>query len=73
MTIEVERIFSLIAKFINLKRCYLQIRQFFLNDFCKKNWSNDLRIDYKPPSNLVKMIEKKLYFEEELKSFEVFF
>jgi len=41
--------------------------------FVNKNWSNDLRIDYKPSSNFMKMIEKKLYFEEELKTFEDFF
>jgi hypothetical protein len=32
--------------------------------FVKKNWSNDPRIDCKPPSNLVEMIEKDLDFEK---------
>ncbi len=41
--------------------------------FVSKNWSNDFIIDYKPSSNLVKMIENKLHFEEELKKFEGFF
>jgi hypothetical protein len=35
-----------------------------------KNWSNDSRIDCKPPSNLVELIEKDLNFEEELEKFE---
>jgi hypothetical protein len=34
-----------------------------------KNWSNDFRIDLKPPSNLVELIEKDLNFEK-LKEFE---
>ncbi len=28
-----------------------------------KNWSNDSRIDFKPPSNLLEVIEKDLNFE----------
>ncbi len=35
-----------------------------------KNWSNDSRIDCKPPSNLVELIEKNLNFEEELQKIE---
>jgi hypothetical protein len=31
--------------------------------FWSKNWQNDLRIDLKPPSNLVEMIERDLDFE----------
>jgi hypothetical protein len=37
-----------------------------------KNWLNDPIIDYKPPSNLVDLIEKKLDFEE-LEKFEGYF
>jgi len=29
-----------------------------------KNWLNDPRIDCKPPSNLIELIEKDLDFEE---------
>jgi hypothetical protein len=36
-----------------------------------KNWLNDPRIDYKPPSNLVELIEKDLGFEEELENLKV--
>lgn len=36
-----------------------------------KNWPNDLRIDYKPPFNLLKLIEKDFDFEE-LEKFESF-
>ncbi len=35
-----------------------------------KNWPNDLRIDFKPPSNMVEMIEKDFDFEEFESSFE---
>ncbi len=35
-----------------------------------KNWPNYCRIDCKPPSNLVELIEKDLDFEEELEAFE---
>jgi len=38
-----------------------------------KNWSNDSRIDSKPPSNLLELIEKDLNFEEELEKFECSF
>ncbi len=34
-----------------------------------KNQSNDFRIDCKPPSNSVELIEKDLNFEEELEKF----
>ncbi len=36
-----------------------------------KNWLNDPIIDCKPPSNLVKLIEKDLDFEEELENLKV--
>jgi hypothetical protein len=36
-----------------------------------KNWLNDTRIDCKPPSNLVELIEKDLSFEEELENLKV--
>jgi len=36
----------------------------------KKKWSNDSRNNYKPPSNLVEMIEKDLYLEDKLEEFE---
>jgi hypothetical protein len=32
--------------------------------FVNKNWSNDPRVGYKSPSNLVKLIEKYLNLEE---------
>jgi hypothetical protein len=38
--------------------------------FMSKNWPNDPKIDLKPPSNLVEMIEKDLDFEEFESSFE---
>ncbi len=34
---------------------------------------NGPRIDCKPPSNLIELIEKDLNFEEELKGFEGFY
>jgi len=36
-----------------------------------KNWSNDLKIDCKPPFNLMELIEKDLDFEE-FEEFEAF-
>ncbi len=38
--------------------------------FERKNWPNDLRIDCKPFSNLVELIEKELDFEDDLEKFE---
>jgi hypothetical protein len=35
-----------------------------------KIWPNDLKIDLKPPSNMVEMIEKDFDFEEFESSFE---
>jgi len=48
-------------------RCF---REFF---FVIKNWPIDSKIDCKPHSNLVKMIDKNLDFEEEFEEFEGFF
>jgi hypothetical protein len=39
--------------------------------FVNKNWLNDPRIDCKPPSNVVELIEKDLDFEEELENLKV--
>lgn len=49
---------------------WFTIKQFRKIIFMRKNWPNDPRIDFKPPSNLVEMIEKGLYFEEFESSFE---
>ncbi len=35
-----------------------------------RKWSNDLRVDCKPLSNLVEMIKKDFDFEEELERFQ---
>ncbi len=35
-----------------------------------KNWPSDLRNGYKPPSNLVELIQIDLGFEEKLEEFE---
>jgi hypothetical protein len=38
--------------------------------FMSKNWSSDLRNGCKPPSNLIKLIQRYLCFEDELEDFE---
>jgi hypothetical protein len=53
-----------------LKKCHLQLKNLKRLIFVNKNWSNDSRIDCKPPSNLVELIEKNLNFEEELQKIE---
>jgi hypothetical protein len=53
-----------------LEEMLLTIKFFREIDICERNWSNDPRINYKPPFNLVKLIEKKFNFEKELEEFE---
>ncbi len=53
-------------------KCCLQLENLERLVFVNKNWLNDPIIDYKPPSNLVDLIEKKLDFEE-LEKFEGYF
>jgi hypothetical protein len=48
-----------------LKRLFI-IKQFEKIFFVNRKWSNDLRVDCKPLSNLVEMIKKDFDFEEEL-------
>jgi hypothetical protein len=67
--IETERIFSLTKIFTNLRRCHLQVENLETLVFVRKNWSNDFRIDSKPPFNLLELIEEDLNFEK-LKEFE---
>ncbi len=55
--------------FTNLRRCHSQAENWQRLILVSKNWSNDFRIDLKPPSNLVELIEKDLNFEK-LKEFE---
>jgi hypothetical protein len=51
--IETEKIFSLTNKLTNLRRCDLQLNNLERLIFMSKNWPNDPRFDFKPPSNLV--------------------
>jgi hypothetical protein len=71
--IEVERIFSLIGIFIDLRRCHLQTENLEKLIFVNKNWSNEPRIGCKSPSNLVEFLEKDVVLKEELKEFEAEF
>jgi hypothetical protein len=50
--------------------CRLQLEILKRLIFVNKNWPNYPRIDCKPHSNLVELIEKDLDFEEESKEFE---
>jgi hypothetical protein len=69
--IETQKIFSFnMYIFTNLRRCHLQLDTLEKLFFVNKNWPNDSKIDCKPHSNLVKMIDKDLDFEEKLKKFE---
>ncbi len=70
LEIEIEKIFSLTNKLTNLRRCDWQLNNLERLIFMNKDWPNDPRIDLKPPSNLVEMIEKDLDFEEFESSFE---
>jgi hypothetical protein len=68
--IEIERIFSLVGIFTNLKRCHLQTKNLEKLIFFNKNWLNDFRIGCKSPSNLVEFLEKDVDLKEELEEFE---
>jgi hypothetical protein len=63
----------LMNKLANLKRCHLQLDNLKTLIFVKEKWLNDPRIGYKPPSNLVELIEKDFDLEEELIFFEYSF
>jgi len=67
--IEIERIFSLVGIFTNFKKCRLQLDNLDKWIFVNKNWPSDLRIDCKPFSNLVELIE----IDGELKKFDRIF
>jgi len=67
--IQIERIFSLAWMFMYLRKCCLQSKNLERLIFMSKNWLNDPIIDFKPPSNLVELIENNLDFEE-LENFE---
>jgi hypothetical protein len=60
LEIETENIFSLTNILTNLWRCDLPLNNLERLIFTSENWPNDPRIDFKPPSNLVEMIEKDL-------------
>ncbi len=70
--IEIEKIFSLAWIFTNLRKCCLRSENLERLIFVNKNWLNDPIIDWKPPSNLVELIENNLDFEE-LEKFEGYF
>ncbi len=48
---------------MNLKMCKLQSNHLKKLVFLSKNWPNDLKIGCSSTSNLVKLIEKNLEFE----------
>jgi len=68
--IETKLIFSLVGIFTNLRRCCLQLKNLENLIFVSKNWLSDPRNGYKPPSNLIELIQIDLGFEEELEEFE---
>jgi hypothetical protein len=68
--IEIERIFSLVGILTNFRRCCLQTKKLEKLIFVNKNWSNDPRIGYKSPSNLLEFLERDMNLEEELEKFE---
>ncbi len=66
-------IFSLAWILTNFKKCCLQLSNLKTLIFVNKNQLNDPKIDYKPLSNLVELIQKDLDFEEELQNLKVLF
>jgi hypothetical protein len=62
--IEMQKIFLLASILTKLRKCHLQLNNLERLIFVRKNWPNDFRIDSKPPSNLVELIEKDLDFGE---------
>jgi hypothetical protein len=46
--IAIERIFSLVKIFTNIKKCHLQLDNLNKQIFVNKNWPNDFRIGCKP-------------------------
>jgi hypothetical protein len=62
--IEMQKIFLLASILTKLMRCHLQLNNLERLIFVRKKWPDDFRIDSKPPSNLVELIEKDLDFEE---------
>jgi hypothetical protein len=54
--IEIERIFSLVDIFTNLRRCHVQTNNLERLIFMSKNWQNDFRVG-SFPNNLVEVIK----------------
>ncbi len=55
--IEIEKIFSLVGMFANLKKCRLQLDNLNKLIFVTKNWPNDPRVSCSSPSSLIELIE----------------
>jgi hypothetical protein len=66
---EIECIFSLVGILDNLRRC-LHYDNLEILLFVSKNWLNDSKVDYRKPSNLVKLIGMDMKLEKELEKFE---
>jgi hypothetical protein len=66
---EIECIFSLVGILDNLRIC-LHSDNLEILFFVSKNWFNDSRIDYRKPSNLVKLNGMDMKLEKELEKFE---
>jgi hypothetical protein len=62
--IEMQKIFLLASIFTKLRKCHLQLNNLERLIFVRKNWPNDIRLDSKPRSNLMELIEKDLDFGE---------
>jgi hypothetical protein len=51
----------------NLRRWYLEPKNFEKIIFANKNWPNDVKVGCKAPSNLVELIDSKIDLEDKLK------
>jgi hypothetical protein len=68
--IETKRIFSLFGILTNLRRSHLQLENLENIIFVNKNWPNDVKVDCKVPSSLVKLIDFEIDTKEDLNEFE---
>jgi hypothetical protein len=67
---EIEKIFSLVRIFTNLRKCCLQSNNLDNFIFVSKNWPNDPRVNCSSPSSLIELIAGDVVLGEELEQYE---
>ncbi len=69
----IEKLFSIVGIFANLKRCHLQLHNLEKWIFVNTNWPNDAKVGCKAFNNVVDFIDSELNLELELDEFECSF